>query len=69
MTAEALAKIAADLIPPTGTTGACAVVETTNPTTYRAAFVVDGRRKVPTGPRFEKARDAYALVGLLGGKP
>ena len=64
MTTDELRRVASALVPPVGATGVCAVVDDG---AYRAAWVIEGRRKVPVGPRFEKPRDAYRFVDVLAG--
>lgn len=69
MNAQELQRIAGDLIPPAGTTQACALVETEpgEAIRYRAAFLVDGRVKVAAGPVLDHPRDVYRLVDILNG--
>lgn len=65
MSTDDLRRIAAGLIPPVGATGVVIVVEAG---AYRAAWVVDGRRFVPVGPRFERPRQAGRFVDVLAGE-
>lgn len=81
MTIPDLVRIARELVLPEGSTLVVGTVEQTpcarlsdgspsglgGVTTFRAAALVDGRRRVPVGPAFARAADALALIDLLNG--
>lgn len=83
MTSTDLERVAASLIPPVGTTGVTLDVDhepgerlrNGSPagiggrTRYRIAWLVGGRRRLPDGPAFDRARDARRLMDLLAGAP
>ena len=64
--ARLIADAARDAVPPVGAVAACAVHDGA---AFRAAWLIDGRRKsAPFGPAFARPRDAAELVRVINGE-